>query len=372
MTSKEFPRFRQCLLSWFETHHRRLPWRQTSDPYRIWVSEVMLQQTQVNRVLEYYEGFIRKFPTPRHLAAAELQDILKSWEGLGYYTRARNLSKAAKVIVGKMSGNPPADYPTFRKLPGVGDYTAAAVQSIAFNKPYAAVDGNVKRVLARLLLIEAPINRSTPAKIFQDKANELLDRRAPGQFNQAMMELGATVCRAKSPRCCLCPVRIFCHAFQANLQELFPIRLKSKPIPEHHAAVAVVQKENEVLITQRKTDGLLGGLWEFPGGNIKAKEAADLTCIRKIQEEVNLVIGNPKFLTRVRHTYTHFKIVVDVFHFHYISGNVILDGPVDYQWVQIHEINQYPFPRANHKFIPLLQKIIKPEGETHKECGHPT
>ena len=354
MTSKEIILFRENLLAWFETHRRQLPWRETGDPYRIWVSEVMLQQTQVKKVLEYYQKFVSKFPDVESLASAALQDLLKTWEGLGYYARARNLHKAAQVVVGDLEGEVPADYAEFRKLPGVGEYIAAAVQSIAFNASYAVVDGNVKRVLARLFLIEAPINQSASTKIFQEKADLLLDHNAPGIFNQAMMELGATVCRPQSPTCIVCPVNTVCRAFQTVRQEEFPVRQKPKPLPEYHIITGVVHKDDQVLITQRKLEGLLGGLWEFPGGKVQVKETAEQACVRAIREETNLLVESIKYLTRVKHAYTHFKIVMDVFHCHYRSGEVILNEAVDYRWITVDQIDQFPFPRSNHKFIPLL------------------
>ena len=354
MASKDLSQFRRNLLEWFKTHRRQLPWRETKNPYHIWVSEVMLQQTQAKKVVEYYENFVNRFPTLQHLAMAELDDVLKQWEGLGYYARARNLRKAAKVVVEQMDGEVPSDYAVFRGLPGVGDYTAAAVQSIAFDRPYAVVDGNVKRVVARLFLIDSPVNQSGAAKIFQAKADSLLDSNAPGRFNQAMMELGSKICRPKSPLCVVCPVSEFCCTFRTARQDEFPIRIKSKPTPEYHIAVGVVYNENYVLITQRKADGLLGGLWEFPGGKVKSDETAEAACVREIQEEVGLSVERINFLTRVNHAYSHFKIVVDVFRCHYRAGEVILNGPVDYRWIRLEEIDQYPFPRANHKFIPLL------------------
>ncbi len=339
---------------WFETHRRKLPWRDTEDPYRIWVSEVMLQQTQVKKVLEYYQKFVSKFPDVQSLAGAALQDLLKTWEGLGYYARARNLHKAAQIVVRDLESEIPADYATFRKLPGVGEYIAAAVQSIAFNRPYAVVDGNVKRVLARLFLINAPINQSASAKIFQEKADLLLDHIAPGIFNQAMMELGATVCRPQSPTCILCPVNTVCRAFQTARQDGFPVRRKPKPLSEHHIVAGVIHKGDQVLITQRKPEGLLGGLWEFPGGEIHAKETAEQACSRVIREETNLLVEPVEYLIRVKHAYTHFKITMDVFHCHYQSGEVVLNDAVDHCWITVDQIDQFPFPRSNHKFIPLL------------------
>jgi len=314
----------------------------------------MLQQTQVKKVLEYYQKFVKRFPDLESLAEAALQDLLKAWEGLGYYARARNLHKAAQVVVEDMAGEIPADYAAFRKLPGVGEYIAAAVQSIAFNAPYAVVDGNVKRVLARLFLIDAPINQSTSTKIFQGKADLLLDQTASGIFNQAMMELGATVCRPQSPTCIVCPVNTACRAFQTARQEEFPVRQKSKPLPEYHIVAGVIHKGDRILITQRKPEGLLGGLWEFPGGKLQVKETTEQACVRAIRAETNLLVEPTEYLTRVKHAYTHFKIVMDVFHCNYRSGEVVLNEAVDYRWITVDQIDQFPFPRSNHKFIPLL------------------
>ena len=346
--------FRDTLVTWFKKHQREMPWRGIEDPYRIWVSEVMLQQTQVKKVVAYYERFIERFPNVQQLADAPLQDVLKVWEGLGYYARARNLHKAAMMVVNELDGEIPSDYAAFRKLPGVGDYSAAAVHSIAFNAPYAAVDGNIKRVLARLFLMDAPINDSSSAKQFQQKADDLLDVEQPGLFNQAMMELGATVCRPQSPTCLVCPVSRFCEAFQTARQTEFPHRRKSEPIPEHRIAAGVIYKATEVLIVQRPLDGLLGGLWEFPNGRITEDETAEHACIRHIGQAVNLSVTNIKYLTRVRHTFTHFKIVVDVFQCDYQSGEVTLNGPIDAKWVNLTALQDYPLPRATHKFLDKL------------------
>ena len=346
--------FRDALVAWFKKYQRDMPWRNTDDPYRIWVSEVMLQQTQVKKVIGYYETFIERFPDVQRLAVAPLQDVLKVWEGLGYYARARNLHKAAQVIVNELDGKVPQDYATFRKLPGVGDYSAAAVQSIAFDAPYAAVDGNIKRVLARLFLMDAPINDAKSAKLFQAKADALLDRNVPGLFNQAVMELGATMCRPQSPVCLVCPVNSFCEAFHTGYQTEFPKRRETKPVPEHHIAVGVIYRAGEVLITQRQLDGLLGGLWEFPGGQLADSETAETACIRHIADVVNLSVTNVRYLTRVRHAYTHFKVVVDVFECDYQAGEVVLNGPRDAKWIEVIALRDYPLPRVTHKFLDEL------------------
>jgi A/G-specific adenine glycosylase len=227
MDKKTITTIRRYLLAWYHKYRRELPWRQTEDSYSIWVSEVMLQQTQVNTVLPYYRKFLNHFPDVKSLAKADLQSVLKIWEGMGYYARARNLHRAAQMIVTEFSAKIPAKWEDIKKLPGVGDYIAAAVLSIAFNQPYAVIDGNVKRVLARLFLIDAPVNKSSVLKAYNDAATELLDNKNPGVFNQAIMELGAMVCKPNKPECAHCPLQTECLAYRSGMVEKFPKRLKS-------------------------------------------------------------------------------------------------------------------------------------------------
>jgi A/G-specific adenine glycosylase len=307
-------------------------------------------------VIPFYHRFIRQFPDLSSLARADQQQVLKAWEGLGYYARARNLHKAARIVAAQHAAVIPADVENFRKLPGVGDYISAAVLSIAFGQPLAVVDGNVKRVLARLRLVNAPVNKSSSHKIFKTAAEELLDHAQPGIFNQALMELGAMVCTPANPDCNRCPIRDFCRAYASEKVSTYPKRIKPQPTPRYHIAVGVVFKNGQVLITRRKPEGLLGGLWEFPGGKVGPKEDAPSACIREIKEEVNLTIKIDEYLTRVKHAYTHFKIVMDVYRCRFVSGRVKLSGPVDYRWIKLSEIDRYPFPKANHKFIPLLKR----------------
>lgn len=331
-----------------------LPWRDTEDPYRIWISEVMLQQTQTMTVLPYFQRFLVHFPNIQRLATSNLQEVLKAWEGMGYYARARNLHRAARIIFSEHNGKVPDTWESIRKLPGVGDYIAAAVLSIAFNKPYAVVDGNVKRVLARLNRLGAPVNRSSSYKTFKAVSERLLDHRNPGTFNQALMELGATCCTPKKPACDICPIQRYCRAFKEGAVAEFPKRITTPPTPLHHISVGVVYKNGRMLITRRKFDGLLGGLWEFPGGKIRKNESPESACIRELREEVNLTVCVGSRLARVKHAYTHFKVHLEVFACRYISGKVKLKGPIDYRWITWKEIDRYPFPKANHKFIPLL------------------
>jgi A/G-specific adenine glycosylase len=354
MNTADLKLLRKQLIKWYRANQRDLPWRRSNTPYHIWVSEVMLQQTQVKTVLNYYRRFLTKFPNIKRLAAADLQAVLKVWEGMGYYARARNLHRAAKAVVQDYGGRIPDRWEPFHSLPGVGDYIAAAVLSIAFNQPHPVVDGNVKRVLARLHKIHAPVNRSSSDKQFRKAAAKLLDSQQPGIFNQAMMELGALVCKPRNPLCAACPLTRMCLAYQSQQVADFPKRKKLKPTPQYHIAVGVVYKNGRVLITRRKAEGLLGGLWEFPGGKIKDGESAAAACIREIKEEVNLDVQIDRHLAQVKHAYTHFRIVMEVFCCKYVSGRVYLRGPAAFRWIRLNEYKNYPFPKANHKFIPLL------------------
>lgn len=352
------------LLIWYHDTHRQLPWRETSDPYAIWVSEVMLQQTQVTTVVPYYHRFMARFPTVMDLAHADQEQVLKLWEGLGYYARARNLHKAARVVVEKYNGKIPGDKKGFKSLPGVGDYIAAAVLSIAFDLPLAVVDGNVKRVLARLFTMDFPVNHPPCHGQFQAVADRLLDPLRPSFFNQAVMELGALVCVPQSPRCGVCPLSHLCVAFKTDAVPHYPRRNKTKPVPTHHIAVGVVKKGDRLLITRRKQEGLLGGLWEFPGGKVEKGETPEAACVRELLEETGLVVFVDSHLTRITHAYTHFKIKMDVYCCHYVANRVKLNGPVDHRWIFPSEIEQYPFPKANLKFIHLLMDSF-----TTKEGG---
>lgn len=319
----------------------------------------MLQQTQVKTVIPYFSRFLSRFKSIDDLAAASSNDVLKLWEGLGYYSRARHFHGAAKIVVSDYDSLIPSDYEVFRSLPGVGDYTAAAVQSIAFNQPYAAVDGNVKRVLSRLYEMTEPVNEAKAKPRFQNVADSLLASDRPGDFNQAMMELGALICSPTTPDCERCPVSSFCLARLNHSVGSFPRRLKRKAVPVHQISVGIVLKNNRMLITLREPKGLLGGLWEFPGGKAAPGEIARQACRREISEETGLDIDIEKPLTVIRHAYTHFKIVMSVFICRYKSGRVKLDGPVAHRWIRFDQLDRFPFPKANHKIFPELEKYMQ-------------
>jgi len=346
------------LLAWYHASQRDLPWRHDPDPYRVWVSEVMLQQTQVATVVPFYERFLARFPDLPSLARAPLDDVLKFWEGLGYYARARNLHRAARRVVDEHAGHVPADPATFAALPGVGAYMTAAVGSIAFDTPLAAVDGNVRRVIARLYAIPDSVDRPAGVRAVQRYADELLDRTDPGGFNQAVMELGALVCRPAHPLCEECPLTIACAAFAAGNPQSYPVRDARRAVPHEKIAVGVVVDGTRVLITRRAEKGMLGGLWEFPGGKVRQDEDAAAACRREIHEETGLRVDVGERIARVAHAYTHLAVEIDVFRCNYRGGSVVLDGPTDHRWITLEETGDYAFPKANHKFMPAVRAAL--------------
>ncbi len=356
---------RKALGAWYRRNARRLPWRETGDPYRVWLSEVMLQQTQVKTVLPYYDRFTAAFPDVSHLAAADPQVVLKSWEGLGYYRRAHHLMAAARIIAREHGGRLPERRDAFRALPGVGDYIANAVMSIAFGQPYAVVDGNVKRVLARLWQLETPVNRPSAHNRFQALADRLLDRGDPSGHNQAVMELGALVCTPRQPGCNACPVAACCRARQNEAVDRYPRRDPRAKTPEHILVAGMVYKRGKLLIVRRPDQGLLGGLWEFPGGRRLAGETADAACRRAIRDQTGLAVAVDRPVARVKHAYTHFKINLTVWVCHWQAGRVRLKGAAAFRWVHPRELTAFPLPGAMKKALACLPE----KGQaSHSRC----
>lgn len=348
---------RGLLNTWYGESRRDLPWRKTIDPYCIWISEVMLQQTQVKTVKPYYRRFINRFPDVFSLARADLQTVLKEWEGLGYYSRARNMYKAAGIIAAG-GGRFPDSWEGLRQLPGIGDYIASALLSIAFGKPYAVVDGNVKRVLARLFMLSWPVNKATSHCVFQDVADQLLDRQQPGDHNQAMMEMGAMVCTPRKPRCGYCPISNHCRALASHEVQSYPHRIQRAPLPERHVVAGVVKKKGRWLFIQRDEEGLLGGLWEFPGGAVHGDADPARICKRRIKETVNLDVDVDAHMTTVRHTYTHFKLRMDVYLCRWIAGRVHLKGPAGFRWMVPSRVFDLPLHGAMHKALGSIAQQV--------------
>ncbi|PSN20509.1 A/G-specific adenine glycosylase [filamentous cyanobacterium CCP5] len=349
--------FRQQLLAWYGVRGRDLPWRQTQDPYAVWISEIMLQQTQVKTVLPYYQRWLAQFPTVVDLAAAPQQQVLKAWQGLGYYARARNLHRAAQLIVEGHGGEFPDQLETAMALPGIGRTTAGGILSSAFNQPVAILDGNLKRVLARLIALEVPPQRAL--KQLWDLSEQLLDRQHPKDFNQAMMDLGATLCTRHRPACLLCPVRSHCRAYNLNVQSEIPMSEPRGPLPHKQIGVAVIWNEQgQILIDRRRQEGLLGGLWEFPGGKIEPQETVEACICREIKEELGIDIAVEERLIAVDHAYSHFKVTLNVHHCRHLSGEPQPLECDEVRWIELAEIDEYPFPQGNVKIIEALKQSV--------------
>jgi A/G-specific adenine glycosylase len=347
------------LLAWWDEGHTALPWRETRDPYAIWVAEVMLQQTQIATVLPYYRHWMARYPTVATLAQAPLSDVLKSWEGLGYYGRARNLHAAAKTVVDDYDGCLPAEAEELIKLKGIGRYTAGAISSIAFGRSTPVLDGNVIRVLSRLDDLEDDVTRGATQRRLWRRASELVPDRRPGAYNQALMELGQRICQPAAPRCHLCPLADLCRARVRGSQLERPVRPPRRKTPHFDVTAGVIWASNgRFLISQRPLDGLLGGLWEFPGGKQEPGESLEQSLTREIAEELAIEIEVGRQLTTVKHAYTHFRITLHAFHAHHIAGRPLHLGVADHAWVNLDDLNGYAFAATDRKIIDALRREL--------------
>ena len=354
--------FHEALADWFERVRRPMPWRETRDPYRIWISEIMLQQTRVEQAWPYYQRFTEAFPTVDALAAADLDDVLRLWEGLGYYSRARNLHRAARLVVDEFDGVVPDTEAEIRRLPGVGPYTAAAVLSIAYGRPLAVLDGNVMRVLTRVFAIADDVTSGRTRRHLQALADDLLDAAHPARFNEAMMELGATVCTPTNPACLSCPLRGVCAAFEAGEPERYPVSKKKKPVPHYDIAVGLIfDAEGRLLIAKRPEEAMLGGLWEFPGGKAEPGETMAAACRRELREELGVDTEVEEPVARVDHAYSHFKITLHAFRCRITSGEPVHHAAQPLRWVAVEDLGDFAFPRANRRVIEgLIERTKNP------------
>jgi len=339
--------FSQLLLDWYAVHARKLPWRDLKDPYAVWVSEIMLQQTRVETVIPYYEKWMRRFPTVETLAAATEQDVLNAWEGLGYYSRARNMLKAAITVYEKFGGIFPRSVDELKKLPGIGRYTAAAVASIAFDIDLAVLDGNVKRVLARVYQVAEAVDTPSAEKHLWNLAQQLLPPGRASAYNQAVMDLGATICTPKSPDCENCPVQSVCLAWKASEQTKYPLMLQKVPVPEIEVCAAIIERDGLVLIARRPSKGLLGGMWEFPGGKVEPGESHAQALVREIREELNTDIHPLQFFGTYRHAYTHFKVILQAWRVELTGAEPQALEASEIQWVELSDLQHYPMGKID-------------------------
>ena len=346
------------LLEWYRLNARDLPWRSVQSPYRTWVSEVMLQQTQVETVIPYFTRWMATFPDLATLASADEKAVLSLWEGLGYYSRARNLHRAAKLVVNEGNGKLPKTIADLQKLPGIGRYTAAAIASIAFGVDAAVVDGNIRRVLSRLFDLREPARSTEGERKLWALADEHLPAGNAGTYNQAFMDLGATLCTPKDPACGQCPISSYCQAYRLGVQEQRPVRMPRKKVPHLTVTAAVIHQNGEVLLAKRPSDGLLGGLWEFPGGTLEETDVDLSACLtREIREELNVTIQVGAPFGIYKHAYTHFKITLHAFICEILSGEkpepLASDGLI---WVGLDELGDYPMGKVDRQIAQRLEK----------------
>ncbi len=343
----------RALLAWFDPSRRPMPWRGTRDPYRIWVSEIMLQQTTVAAVVPYYERFLAAFPTVAALAVAPADDVMKLWEGLGYYARARHLHAAARILVARHGGRLPSTAPELAALPGIGLSTAGAIASIAFGRDEPVLDGNVRRVAARLLGMRGDPARPASLRALWDASRRLV---LPGHGREtalALMDLGNLVCTPRGPRCAECPLARFCAARRDGTADAIPLKARRKPLPHHDIVAGVIEDDRgRILIVRRPDDGLLGGLWAFPGGRREDGETPEGALAREIRDNLGIAIAVGARLGAVRHAYSHFRITLHAYRCRPVRGAV--PASRDAKWIPASRLAAYALPRTDRKIADLL------------------
>ncbi len=340
--------FQEDLVTWYEENKRDLPWRQTNDPYLIWISEIMLQQTQVDTVIPYYNKFKEKYPTVNDMAQADEQMILKDWEGLGYYSRARNLHSAVKEVVSKYGGVIPKDLKQLGSLKGIGPYTQGAIASIAFNKPEPAVDGNVMRVLSRVLLITDNISDTKTRKLFEEIIYKIISQENPSSYNQGLMELGATICSPRSPNCLHCPVREHCRAYDKGIQTELPIKNKAKKQRvEKYDVILLRNKNGEVAIEKRPNDGLLANMWQFP--MVRTDQIKNENIEEWFYAAYGMKINKQEELFKFKHIFSHIIWDLTV-----VEAELVKEDAKELTFVKKEALIDYPFSVSHIKVMRYL------------------
>lgn len=350
MYDTQNPKIRRILADWYAVNKRELPWRQIKDPYKIWISEIILQQTRVNQGFDYYIRFIKRFPDVKSLAESDEQEVLKYWQGLGYYSRARNLHKAAKIIQNHFNGTFPNNYKEIISLPGIGEYTAAAISSFAFNLPYAAVDGNIFRVLSRLTGDDTPIDTSSGKKLFTETAQNLLDKSEPGIHNQAIMEFGALQCTPSSPNCTSCPLQIFCVAYKQKTTALLPVKKGKTKVTTRYFNYLFIKNDKFTYLQKRTGKDIWMNLYEFP--LIETDKSIDFEGLLKHESFVTLFDGvKIRFENKTickKHILSH-RIIYAVFYT--ININSENENFRRFEKIMISELEHYPTSRLTELFL---------------------
>ncbi|MFH1359849.1 MAG: A/G-specific adenine glycosylase [Candidatus Omnitrophota bacterium] len=344
--------FSKKLIQWYKNNARALPWRKTRDPYKIWISEVMLQQTTVNAVIPFYLRWVKTFPTIQSVCRAPLQKTLRLWQGLGYYHRAKNIHETAKLVARQFNKKIPDDPEILKRLPGFGPYTIGAVLSIAFNRRYPIIDANVRRVLMRQLAIQGHADTRVDRRL-SSYLEDVMPYEDMSSFNQGLMELGALICRSKTPLCPNCPVNQSCKAHDKGLQEIIP-QPKTKVIRKIKSVVAIVRKDNRYLIQKRPPKGLLANLWEFPGGKVRRKESLKDALRREIKEELDCSVTRSHKIMNIKHYYTQFCVDLNVYQCRLNNLPVLQKTQ---RWVKRSEFHRYPMPSGTVRIIEQLENL---------------
>jgi A/G-specific adenine glycosylase len=347
-------RFSNRLLIWYRRQGRKLPWRGSSNPYAVWVSEIMLQQTRVEAVIPYFERWMERFPSIADLAAASEQETLIVWEGLGYYSRARNLHKAARIVMDEYGGRLPSDLQELRNLPGIGRYTVGAIASMAFGQDAVTLDSNIRRVLARVFNLAQAADSAEGEDFLWKLAEAHLPKGQAGDYNQALMDLGATICLSKKPRCLLCPLSKICQAYQQGMQEQRPVLKAKAEVPHYTVTAAVIRRDGKILLAKRPSKGLLGGMWEFPGGKIERNETLEDCLIREIREELDAMISVGMPFGIYQHAYTHFRITLHAFLCELTKGEPKPIMAAELAWVNPDELPHYPMGKVDRLIAQKL------------------
>lgn len=345
------------LLRWFRLNGRDLPWRRTYNPYHVWISEIMLQQTQMDRGVEYFLRWVERFPDVYAVAEAGEQEILKYWQGLGYYARARNLHRAAKKIVDQFHGEVPSEYNQLLTLPGVGVYTAAAIASVAGNHDIPVVDANVNRVYARIYDIGEPVRDRMVQKRIAEIAGKHLPRGRARAYNQALMDFGGLICRPRIPQCEICPVARWCRALKEGTTSQRPVSTPKKKIIAVHRVTGLIVHEGRVFIQQRRRNVVWGGLWEFPGGDLVGETSKEETLVQTVFDTTGFSVKVLRPITTVIHHYTHHKITL---HCYLCALALAVTHPalreaIDYRWVYMEQIDGFGFPAGPRKILEHIK-----------------
>ncbi len=360
-TKEEKKAIRRKILSWFEANQRDLPWRRNYDPYQVWISEIMGQQTQMERVVDYFTRWMEKFPDVIAVAEASERKILKAWEGLGYYSRAKNIHRTAKLLVQKYDGRIPEEPQQLRTLPGIGPYTAAAIASIAYNKPCPLLDANVERLFARLIDLGVPVKQAPAPEILRKLAEKLLPTNNARLFNQALMEFGALVCTPRNPACTTCTLVEFCRARRRKTVEQRPMAGKKTKKIDIIMACGIIRRNDAFYIQRRLADDVWGGLWEFPGGRLKDDETPEQAVCREILEETEFSVFRLRPLATVVHHYTKYRVTLHGFtcSLRKSSETPVLHAADRYIWVPLSGLADFPFPAGHRKLLAILPDKIK-------------